>query len=170
MATREVELGLARFGDAQAIALMSRDLIEAGLGWNYRAERIARLIADPESVALVAREGTEPVGFGIMTYADEHAHLVLLAVCAAHQQRGIARRMLGWLIETALFAGVASVHVELRADNRPAFALYRSAGFAETLRIPGYYRGRETAVRMLRLLRAPDAVVPKWEPPPRRYY
>jgi len=86
-------------------------------------------------------------------------------VTPAHQQRGIGRRMVVWLVDTALVAGIASVHVELRADNRPAYALYRSAGFAETLRIPGYYRGRETAVRMLRLLRAPDMVSPKWEPP-----
>jgi ribosomal-protein-alanine N-acetyltransferase len=165
MATREIELGFARFGDAEAMAMMSRDLIEAGLGWSYRAARLGRLITDPDSVALVARDGARPVGFGIMTYADEHAHLVLLAVTPAHQQRGIGRRMVVWLVDTALVAGIASVHVELRADNRPAYALYRSAGFAETLRIPGYYRGRETAVRMLRLLRAPDMVSPKWEPP-----
>jgi len=51
-------------------------------------------------------------------------------------------------------AGIASLHVELRAGNAPARALYRAAGFGETLRIEGYYRGRETAVRMLRQLRA----------------
>jgi ribosomal-protein-alanine N-acetyltransferase len=167
MATREIELGFARSGDAHALALMSRDLIEAGLGWNYRAERIARLIADNDNVALVARDTTQPVGFAIMTYGEERAHLVLMAVAPPHQQRGIARRMLGWLIESAFVGGIASIHVELRADNRPAYALYRSMGFAETLRVPGYYRGRETAVRMLRMLRTRNSIMAVWHPPPR---
>jgi ribosomal protein S18 acetylase RimI-like enzyme len=29
---------------------------------------------------------------------------------------------------------------------------YRAMGFSETFRVPGYYRGRETAVRMIRML------------------
>jgi ribosomal protein S18 acetylase RimI-like enzyme len=62
---------------------------------------------------------------------------------------------------------VASVHVELRADNRPAYALYRRTGFTETLRLQGYYRGRETAIRMMRLLRLPGIVPQPWNPPAR---
>ena len=60
---------------------------------------------------------------------------------------------------------MSSVHVELRAANRGAHALYRSLGFAESLRIPNYYGGRETAVRMLRILRSPASAAPRWQPP-----
>ena len=49
---------------------------------------------------------------------------------------------------------MVSIHVELRADNSGAFAFYRALGFVETLRVPGYYSGRVTAIRMLRMLRA----------------
>ena len=91
-----------------------------------------------------------------MQFGDERAHLVLLAVAPALRRRGIGRRMLAWLTESAQVAGVMSIHVELRAQNHAAHALYRTAGFAESLRIPGYYSGRETAVRMLRLLRSPQ--------------
>jgi hypothetical protein len=38
-------------------------------------------------------------------------------------------------------------------------------GFSETLRLPGYYLGRETAIRMMRMLRAPNMAVPIWRPP-----
>jgi len=62
-------------------------------------------------------------------------------------------------------AGVASIHVEMRETNAVAHAFYRDAGFAETLRVPGYYRGREAAVRMIRMLRLPNEVVPAWSPP-----
>lgn len=167
MDCRNIPLGFARPSDAQALALMSRDLIESGLGWVYRTERIAELIGHPEAVALVARDSPRPVAFAVMTFGDERAHLVLLAVRSTHQRRGIARRMVEWLLQSAAVAGIASIHVELRADNRPAYALYRALGFAETLRVAGYYRGRETAVRMMRLLRAPQRAAPTWRPPTR---
>ncbi len=153
MTGRDITLDFAYAGDAAKLALMSRDLIETGLGWGYRAQRIAALIADPEVAALVAREGTRTVGFALMSFRDERAHLVLLAVQPRYRRRGIARRMITWLMESAAIAGIASIHVELRANNVAAHALYRALGFAETLRVTGYYRGRETAVRMVRMMR-----------------
>ena len=151
----ELELGYARLADADAISLLSRDSIEHGLPWTYRADRIARYVRDPDAVVLAARLHRQLAGFAIMLFGDERAHLVLMAVAPAFRRRGVARRMLAWLNASAQVAGVMSIHVELRAHNHAAHALYRAAGFAESLRIPGYYRGRETAVRMLRLLRAP---------------
>jgi ribosomal-protein-alanine N-acetyltransferase len=147
------------------LAAMSRDLIETGLGWHYRPERVAKFLEDPETATVVACDRERTVGFAIMQLFDERAHLVLLAVRPSHQQRGIGRRLTDYLVASATTAGVASVHVELRADNRAAFALYRRTGFAETLRLQGYYRGRETAIRMMRLLRAPGVAPPAWVPP-----
>ncbi len=167
--SQDITLQLAGRADAQTIATMSRDLVESGLGWEYRAERIRAMIADRDMVTLVARDGDRLMGFAVMSFGDEHAHLVLMAVRPAGQRRGIARRMTDWLLETAATAGVASIHLELRAQNKDAYAFYRALGFTETLRLPGYYRGRETAVRMIRVLRAPR-VVPQplpWRPPSR---
>ena len=149
----------AQPSDAAMLAAMSRDLIEAGLGWRYRAQFVRLLIEDTETVTLVARAGASIAGFGIMKFGDERAHLVLLAVRPDFRRGGIARRVLQWLMESAAIAGVASIHVELRARNTGAYAFYRAIGFAETLRVPGYYAGRETAIRMLRLLRTPTGPV-----------
>ena len=129
------------------------------MGWRYRAQSVRELIDDPETVTLVARDGEALAAFGIMKFGDERAHLVLLAVRPSYQRRGIARRLVLWLVESAATAGMASVHVELRATNAAAHALYRATGFSETLRVPGYYSGRETAIRMLRMLRVPSGVV-----------
>jgi len=160
-----IELGLARQGEAAALARMSRDLIETGLGWTYRTPRMSALIADPAATALAAREPGRVVGFAVMRFGDERAHLVLLAVDPARRRLGIATRMLHWLVESATAAGIASIHVELRAGNIAAHGLYKSAGFAETFRVPGYYQGTEAAVRMIRLLRAPGIAMPAWQPP-----
>jgi [ribosomal protein S18]-alanine N-acetyltransferase len=165
--SQDITLQLASRSDAQAIANLSRDLIECGLGWEYRPERVRELIAARDAVTLVARDGDRVMGFAIMSFGEEYAHLVLMAVRPAGQRRGIARRMTQWLIKTAVTAGVASIHLELRAQNKDGFAFYRALGFSETLRLPGYYRGRETAIRMIRVLRPPNAVAPVWRPPKR---
>jgi ribosomal-protein-alanine N-acetyltransferase len=167
MAAVDFELQLAKPDDASALAVLARDLIEAGLGWEYRAPRIAGLISNTEAVSLVARARRRICGFGIMSFGDERSHLVLLAVLPSYQRTGIGRSIIRWLLDSAMVAGVASVHVELRASNRAAHAFYRTLGFEQTLYVPGYYRGREAAVRMLRMLRAPGIWAPRWQPPPR---
>ncbi len=153
MASLDIELALATDGDARPLAMLARDLIESGLGWAYRPPRLAALIHDADTVTVVARTRSQPIGFAIMRFGDERAHLILLAVKPEHQRRGIGRRLIEWLLESAYVAGIASVHIELRASNAPAYAFYRALGFAETIRVPGYYRGRETALRMIRMLR-----------------
>lgn len=158
-------IGFASVHDASDMAALSRDAIEHGLTWRYRSARMAQFAGDPECVALVARTGDVFAGFAIMRFDAERAHLVLLGVQPASRRQGLGRSLLGWLLQSARTAGVASVHVELRERNRAALALYRDAGFVPSLRMAGYYEGKENAVRMLLLLRTPGEGLPVWELP-----
>ena len=167
MALRNFVLDFARPADAPVLAVMARDLVESGLGWSYRPERFVRFIGNDDVVALVARVNDRPVGFAVMEFGDERGHLIVLAVQPRHQRGGIARSLVEWLLQSARTAGLTSIHVELRASNLAAYRLYRSLGFAETLRVPGYYRGRETAIRMILMLRAVRLLALPWSPPPR---
>ena len=151
--SRHLTLKLAAPADAAPIAAMSRELIEAGLPWSWTPARVARNLAQRDTLVLTARDSERLAGFAIMQFGDERAHLSLLAVCPDYQRQGVGRRMLEWLTESALTAGIASVHLELRETNLGARRFYLKQGFAETARIPGYYRGAETAVRMLRDVR-----------------
>ncbi len=99
---------------------------------------------------LAARAGTAIVGFAIMRYGDDTAHLNLLAVAPAHRRRGIGRRLVAWLEDTALTAGTFTIALELRAGNAGARAFYAALGYRELVRVPGYYQGRECAIRMVR--------------------
>ena len=76
----ELILRLATRADAPAIASLSRDRIEQGLGWSWTAPRVMRSIRDHETNVLVARQGAASLGFGIMKYHDDEARLVLRAV------------------------------------------------------------------------------------------
>ncbi len=150
---------LAQAQEARTMAEMSRELIETGLGWRYTPPRMAALIADPETVTLVAGNAAGIQGFAVMQFSDEHAHLALLCVATAQQRRGIARRLTEWLVASAQVAGIASIALEVRADNVAALAFYHRLGFTETRLIPGYYSGQIAARRMVRSLRR-DAAVP----------
>jgi len=118
----------AQARDVEPIAIMSRELIESGWGWRYRPDNIRRLIRDPDMVVLVATNHERVLAFAVMEFGDERAHLVLLVVHPAHERQGTGRRMIGWLLESAATAGIASMHLELRAGNAVAHAFYR-AGF-----------------------------------------
>ena len=135
------------------MAAMSRELIETGLGWRYTPLRMAMLMRDAETVALVACDNARIQGFAVMQFGDEKAHLMLLGVQRARQRRGIGRRLLAWLTRSAQVAGMASIQVELRADNADALAFYRQLGYVQTELIEGYYGGTLAARRMLCSLR-----------------
>ena len=138
---------LARPSDAAAIAAMSRDFIEHGLGWGWDERRVLRNISDRSTNVAVVRERGELFGFGIMKYGEDSAHLFLLGVHYLRRRRGIGSALVSWLEASALTAGVQDIHVEARVDNRTARAFYAHLGFKETAVIPGYYRGVEDAVR-----------------------
>jgi len=150
---QHVELKLARLRDAQPIAQMSRELVEWGLPWSWTPGRVARYIRDPDSVVLTAWAGERVIGLAIMQFYAETAHLNLLAVEPAARRLGIARRLLEWLEETARVGGIFAVSLEVRAGNMGARAFYRMLGYQEIRALPGYYSGRETAIRMTHDLR-----------------
>ena len=150
---QDYRLEPARVADAARLAAMSHELVESGLRPAWDAERIRWHVRHPESVVLTARSDRTIAGFAIMRYADEVAHLNLLAVDPAHRRRGIARRLVTWLEESALTAGTFIIGLELRAQNEAARDFYRALGYREVGRIPGYYQGIEAAIRMERDVR-----------------
>ena len=144
--------------DAANIAEMSRDLIEQGLGWSWRAHRVLRCMADAETNVVVALEAGRRVGFAIMKYHDDEAHLLLLAVEPAWARRGVGRAMMGWLEQSALTAGIGQVYLEARITNAAARAFYKRLGYREVDLVQRYYKGREASVRL-----AKDLWLERWE-------
>jgi len=146
---------LATRADARAIAELSREYIERGLGWSWTEARVAHAIADPEINVAVVREGAAIVAFGIMSYRHDAAHLLLFAVRESHQRRGIGSHVLRWLEQVARDAGFRSILVECRRDNAAARNFYGEHGYHERVITPRYYRGVEDAVRLEKWLAPP---------------
>jgi ribosomal-protein-alanine N-acetyltransferase len=142
---------LASESDAASIAALSREAVEMDLQPAWVPARVMRRIRDAESTVLVARtEMGSMAGFAIMRFGEDAAHLDLLAVAVNWRRRGLGRRLLDWLEETARTAGTFVITLEVRADNPGGRAFYRDLGYHELSKLIGYYEGKVDAVQMRR--------------------
>jgi ribosomal protein S18 acetylase RimI-like enzyme len=142
---------------ASQIAGLSRDCIEHGLGWSWTRQRIISSIRKPDTNVCVIVEHGVVLAFGIMKYADEHAHLLLLGVHPARRRRKLASELVQWLESVAEVAGIERINVECRRSNDAARCLYLDLGYHERKIERAMYGGREDGVRLQKWLRPPVA-------------
>jgi ribosomal protein S18 acetylase RimI-like enzyme len=147
---------LARHDDARAIAALSRTEIEHGLPWRWTPPRVQRAIGDARTNVCVAMDDGPLLGFGIMIYAEDTAHLSLLAVHPASRRQGIGSALLQWLEQVAQVAGITRVQLEARHDNAAALGFYRRHGYRQTDTVVGMYLGMEDGVRLEKALASPS--------------
>jgi [ribosomal protein S18]-alanine N-acetyltransferase len=150
MTHSDLSLSLACRSDASAIARMSRVLIEYGLQWKWTAQRVEASICAANVNVLVARLESRIIGFAIMRYGDDDAHLDLLAVAPQYRRLGVGQELLNWLEKCAGVAGTFRITLEVRENNRGAQQFYERMGYHRLNLVPGYYEGREAALRMRR--------------------
>ena len=143
---------LARRVDARQIAILSRDLIEAGLGWSWTPARVVHSINSKNSDVILAydKNTLRLAGFAIMEFHQQYAHLNLLAVRPEVQGCGIGKSLVVWLEQVAVVAGIGVVYLETPTHNRQARNFYRRLAYKEIQSVPGYYQGRRSAVRLAR--------------------
>ncbi|MEV1006058.1 N-acetyltransferase [Streptomyces sp. NPDC049881] len=142
----------ARF--AESAHRILADLVGGGaaLGWTEPPSRdeVAELLGH---VVHAARAGDAAlraayldgrlVGLGYwLRYARPthrpHADLERIAVDAAAHGRGIGRSLTAALVADAREAGIEVLTLDARDDNAHALRLYRSLGFTEYGRLPGF--------------------------------
>lgn len=150
--TTPMTIRLATRDDARAIAALSRTEIEHGLPWRWTPPRVQRCIADARTNVCVAVQAGAMLAFGIMVYADDTAHLSLLAVNPRARRQGVGSAVLQWLERVARIAGIERVRLEARHDNAAALAFYRRHGFAPTETVAGMYLGVADGVRLQKVL------------------
>ncbi|MBK8509861.1 MAG: GNAT family N-acetyltransferase [Candidatus Competibacter sp.] len=152
----ETAIILAAARDAPIIAAMSREYIEQGLGWRWTTQRVLAAIRDPERNVAVIRGGGTVIAFGIMSYAEDYAHLELLAVLPTKRRQGLASAIVVWLERAARVAGIERIFVECRRNNDAARNFYHEHCYHERQLDKGMYRGIEDGIRLQKWLRTPD--------------
>ncbi len=107
------------------------------LSADVRARLIPALRAQPGTLVWLALEGARPVGLavcflGFSTFAARPLLNVHdLAVIPERRGRGIGRALLEAAEQRARALGCVKLTLEVRSDNAPAQALYKSFGFGD---------------------------------------
>ncbi|MDP2291884.1 MAG: ribosomal protein S18-alanine N-acetyltransferase [Actinomycetota bacterium] len=97
---------------------------------------------------LVARDGTEVVGYGGLMFVVGDAHVTNIAVAPERQRQGIATRLLAELAWAAIDRDCTALTLEVRVSNVGAQALYRTFGFVPAGVRRNYYENVEDAIVM----------------------
>ncbi len=141
MATRQI---LLRTGDARDVGIVDT-LMSAAFdpryGEAWTRNQCMGVLAMPGVRLTLALVDDVPAGFAMVRSVADEAELLLLAVDPVQRRRGIATALLRAVIAEAQAAGIADLHLEVRAGN-PAVGLYTAQGFAKVGERRGYYRGR----------------------------
>lgn len=108
-------------------------------------------------LGLALWRGDEMLGFAWFMRALDEAEMLDIAIAPEFRRQGHAKTLLDHTYAQLARSGCAAVHLEVRATNFDARALYAQQGFSEVGLRPGYYpsgHGREDAILMKKALHA----------------
>jgi aminoglycoside 3-N-acetyltransferase I len=98
---------------------------------------LQRQLANPQTIVLVAEEGTEMVG-GLVAYelpkleqARSEIYIYDIAVAVAHRRTGVATALIAALQPIARACGAWVIYVQAGYGDEPAIALYTKLGARE---------------------------------------
>lgn len=126
---QEIEIKRLGPGDAKLLDRVAEDVFDEPVD----PARTAAYLAEPGHILLVARCGGVVVGqcaAVIHRHPDKPMELYVdeVGVAQGFRRRGIARRLLGAMLDLGRAAGCAEAWVGTEPDNAAARALYESCG------------------------------------------
>lgn len=103
----------------------------------------------------VAEQQSSVVGFLVVQFIVDEAHLLNIAVEPLQQKQGIGRILLDAVQQQSRLKKANTIFLEVRAGNKRAISLYQMAGFNEIGLRKNYYpaaQAKEDAVIMALML------------------
>lgn len=99
-------------------------------------EQVESLLNTSKTTVSVAADDTDNVGFVIMSCLtppefSHRAKITALSVLPHARGRGIATALMSHAIAHARHIGLASLSLDVVADNAPAIAIYKTLGFKQ---------------------------------------
>lgn len=142
MTDGEVRLEGGSFADIDDVMSVMNQSFDPCYGEAWTAPQCAGLLPMPGVWLSLARDGAEVVGFALGRIVAREAELLLLAVKAKDQRRGVGKLLLDGFVSQASARGAQRLHLEVREGNH-AVKLYSDGGFTQVGRRRNYYSGRD---------------------------
>ncbi len=126
--------------DAPVISALQNDVFPQE---RWSESEVASLIAGPGAIAFLAtgRDFGEvmPLAFALARIAADEAEILTLGVLADVRGKGLGRRLVEAVADTARAQGARRLHLEVAARNTAGRALYADLQFVEVGRRENYY-------------------------------
>lgn len=136
---REIRFRSATPSDIPAMQALER-VISTAAHWGKRAyEQIFDQGAPPRIVWVAINEAGILCGFAIGRIGAVECELENIVVAKANQRRGIGKKLLEALIDSARGKKAVRVLLEVRESNHPARNFYKNHGFTISSRRKSYY-------------------------------
>jgi ribosomal-protein-alanine N-acetyltransferase len=127
------------------------DIHASGFAQGWGRGDLEQMVMSPDHAAdaLVSRGvfGEIVAGFAISRIAAGEAELLTIVIEPESRGRRLAAELLDAHLRSVRRAGGEKLFLEVAADNAPALALYRKAGFEEIGRRKGYYSAQNGTAR-----------------------
>lgn len=137
---------LASPADAPAVIALN----EAALHGRWSSGSIEWAIGRGD--VFVAETSGQVIGFAVLTVVADEAELMLIATATASRRGGVGSVLLDHCRDVAVAARAGCIHLDVRADNVAALALYAKHQFEPVGRRSRYYADGQDAVLMTRNL------------------
>jgi len=150
----EIEIRPARFADDDVQELVKEVLADLAGRYGSSGDDTPVALTDfdpPTGAFFVACDGDRPVGCGGWRAHGEDAELKRMYTAPAIRGRGLARRMLSVIEESARAAGLKRVILETGDQQPEAIRLYEAAGY-ERIRDFGFYKDHAGVLSYARTL------------------
>ena len=125
--------------DAALLGRLMLESIPPDHGERWQSGDMASVLGMSGCGALVARLEGVAVGFALWRAVLDEAELLLLGVVPVARRSGLGRRLLTDSMNRLAGSGIIRLHLEVRANNDAALALYESEGFMPVGRRSRYY-------------------------------
>jgi ribosomal-protein-alanine N-acetyltransferase len=119
----------------------------------WDAAALGRILALSGGFGYLAWESDSPAGFILARNLGDEVEILSVGVLPAWRRRGIGHALLDAVIADAGRRHLASIVLEVAADNEAARQLYAVFGFVQAGRRPRYYRRTAGAADALILRR-----------------
>ncbi len=134
--------------DIDALCALEESLFP-GDPWN-RKQFLYELQENPFAKLVVEEQDGVICGYCDLWITYEQAQIANIAVKQDMQRKGIAQRLMDWMVEYAGKSGCENLTLEVRLSNTPAIALYEKHGFIKASIRKGYYADGESAHLMVK--------------------
>lgn len=131
--------------DLPLLAALHARCFTAAWDQDWPAASFAEILAMPGAGGWLISDGEEPQGFILTRQVLDEMEIILIGIDPVYRRRGIAGRLLDFMLNEASRAGVKTIFLEQAAPNEAAQALYLGRGFQPVGRRNGYYRNRAGA-------------------------